>query len=215
MAKWGMVIDLKKCIGCYACMITCKQVHFLPPNMFWNRILVDEIGEYPQVRKRIYPILCNQCAEAPCIAVCPSGASIKREDGIVMIDSTKCVGCGYCQVACPYQQRSFYEGEKEYFAGQGFTELEVIGRELYPLTKGVVVKCNFCSERIDMGIRKGLKIGVDREATPACVNNCPAKARHFGDLNDPNSEVSKLIRQRKGFPLHEEFGTSPSVYYVD
>lgn len=215
MAKWGMVIDLKKCIGCYACMITCKQEHFLPADMFWSRLLISETGEYPQVTKQIYPVLCNHCQDAPCVKVCPSGAITQREDGIVIDDYDKCVGCGYCVIACPYQQRAFYDGEKEYFPGQGLTELEVIGRELYPLQPGTVVKCNFCVERIEEGVRKGLKPGVDPEATPACVNNCPAKARCFGDLDDSNSKVLTLIRQRKGFQFHPEFGTDPSVYYID
>jgi phenylacetyl-CoA:acceptor oxidoreductase subunit 1 len=214
MARWGMVIDLKKCMGCYACMITCKQVHFLPPGMFWCRVVISETGEYPHVVKHVYPVLCNHCKDAPCVTVCPTGASTQREDGIVTIDYDKCVGCDYCVIACPYQQRTLYEGEREYFPGQGYTELEVVGRELYPLHKGTAVKCNFCVERIDRNICNGLKPGVDREATPMCVNICPPKARHFGDLDDPNSKVSVLIGQRMGFQIHSELGTNPSVYYI-
>jgi Fe-S-cluster-containing dehydrogenase component len=168
------------------------------------------------VTNYVYPVLCNHCKEAVCVKVCPSEATIQREDGIVNIDYDKCVGCRYCVIACPYQQRTFYsDGDKGYFPGQGLTELEVIGRELYPFQPGTVVKCNFCEEKIDEGIRKGLKPGVDREATPACVNNCPTKARYFGDLDDTKSKVSVLIRQRKGFQLHPEFGTDPSVYYIN
>lgn len=214
MTRWGMVIDLKRCIGCYACMITCKQEHFLPPGIFWSRLLISETGEYPQVTKHIYPVLCNQCMEAPCVNVCPSGASTRRQDGIVVIDYDSCAGCDYCVIACPYQQRTPYKDEKEYFPGQGFTVLEVIGRKLHPLQKGTVVKCNFCAERIDKGVREGLRPAIDREATPICVNNCPPKARIFGDLDDPNSKVSILIRRRKGFQIHPEFGTDPSVYYI-
>ena len=147
--------------------------------------------------------------------VCASGATSRREDGIVDIDYDKCTGCSYCVIACPYQQRVVHgDGEKTYFPGQDLTELEVIGKKLYPLQPGTVVKCTFCEEKIDEGMRKGLRPGVDREATPACVNNCPAKARHFGDLDDPSSEVAILIRQKKGFQLHPEFGTDPSVYYI-
>jgi Fe-S-cluster-containing dehydrogenase component len=116
-------------------------------------------------------------------------------------------------IACPYQQRTLYEGEQEYFPGQGLTVLEIMGRQLYPLQRGTVVKCNLCMERIDEGIRKGLKPGIDREATPVCVNNCPPKARLFGDLTSPSSKVSTLIRARRGFQLHADLGTDPSVYY--
>jgi molybdopterin-containing oxidoreductase family iron-sulfur binding subunit len=196
-------------------MLGCKQEHFLPPNIFWNRIVISETGKYPMVTKQMYPVLCNHCEEAACVKACPSGATTRREDGIVTIDYDKCVGCRYCVIACPYQQRTFYaDGAKEYFPGQGFTELEVIGRKLYPLQPGTVVKCNFCVERVDEGIRQGLKPGLDREASPACVINCPTKARYFGDLDNPASEVSKLILEKKGYQLHPEYATEPSVYYI-
>lgn len=216
MPRFAMVIDLQKCVACYSCQVSCKQEHFLPPGIFWGRVVVGETGKYPNVTKQIYPVLCNHCTEAACVKVCPTGATSKREDGIVVIDHDKCVGCRYCVIACPYQQRTFYaDGKKEYFPGQGFTELELIGRELYPLQPGTVVKCNFCAERIDEGLKKGLKPGLDREATPACVIACPPKARYFGDLDDPSSEVSVLIRQRKAVPLHPEYGTEPNVYYIN
>jgi len=211
-----MVIDIKKCVHCYACMIACKQEHFLPPDIYWSRLLMSETGEYPQVVKIVYPVLCNHCKEAICVNVCPSAATTRRQDGIVTVDPDKCSGCQYCVIACPYQQRTFYDDDrKEYFPGQGLTELEQIGKDLYPLQQGTVIKCNFCIERIDAGLKKGLKPGIDREATPACVNTCMANARHFGDLDDPDSQVSILIRSRKGYQLHPEWGTDPSVYYVD
>ncbi len=215
MARWGMGINLNKCIGCYACMLACKQEHFLPPDIFWSRVLIGEVGRYPGVHKLIYPVLCNHCEEAACVDACPTGASTKREDGTITIDYEKCAGCRYCIVACPYQQRSFFSNDKkEYFPDQGLTELEVIGRQLYPFQEGTVVKCNFCVERIDAGLERGLKPGTDREATPACVIACPAKARYFGDLDDPTCEVSRLIGEKKAFQLHPEFGTNPSVYYI-
>jgi len=196
-------------------MVGCKQEHFTPPGIFWNRVVISETGKYPNVIKQSYPVLCNHCKEAACADVCPTGATTKREDGIVLVDYDKCVGCRYCMVACPYQQRYFYGDEKkEYFPGQGLTELEAIGKELYPLQEGTVVKCNFCMERIDDGISKGLTPGIDRDATPACVLACPARARYFGDLDDGYSEVTLLIKKRSGYQLHPEYGTDPSVYYI-
>ena len=212
--RWGMVIDLKRCIGCYSCQVACKQEHFLPPDMFWGRVLVGEIGKYPSVQKQIYPVLCNHCKDAPCVESCPTGATIRREDGVVIINPNECTGCRYCLVACPYQARSFYDEEKEYFPGQGLTDLEIAGSKLYPLQKGTMLKCNFCAERIDNGLQHMLKPGVDREATPACVISCPARARYFGDLDDPDSEVSELIREKKGEQLKPDFETDPSVYYL-
>jgi phenylacetyl-CoA:acceptor oxidoreductase 27-kDa subunit len=215
MTRWGMVIDLRRCIGCYSCMISCKEEHFLPPGMFWNRVLISETGAYPTVSKQIYPVGCNHCQEAACVKACPTRATTRRADGIVIIDSNQCVGCRYCVIACPYQQRTFNAGgKKEYFPGQGLTELENMGQKLYPLQPGTVVKCNFCVERIDQGLKNGLKPGIDRSATPACVIACPPKARYFGDLDDPNSEVSILIKEKRAFQLHPEYGTNPSLYYV-
>jgi phenylacetyl-CoA:acceptor oxidoreductase subunit 1 len=105
--------------------------------------------------------------------------------------------------------------DKEYFPGQGKTAMELIGEKLYPFKVGTVIKCNFCSERIEDGLKKGLKPGKDEDATPACVNICPVNARTFGDLDDPNSEINRLIMENKGKQLRKEFGTEPAVYYID
>ncbi len=215
MTRWGMVVHLQKCVGCYSCVISCKQEHYLPPEVFWNRILISETGRYPTVMKQMYPVLCGHCKEPACVKACPTGATSQREDGIVMVNYDECVGCRYCLIACPYQQRTYYaDGNREYFPGQGLTELEKIGKELYPLQPGTVVKCNFCLERVDEGIKQGLKPGVDREATPACVIACPAKARYFGDLEESQSEICQLIKERRASQLHPEFGTDPSVFYI-
>ncbi len=214
--RWGMAIELKRCIGCNACVLACKAEHFLPPNIFWNRVLIGEKGKYPNVNKLIYTVRCNQCADPKCVKVCPTGATQQREDGIVWIDETKCVGCRYCMVACPYQMRSMYEdAESQYFPGQELTEHEKIGKTLYPHTPGVVQKCVFCKERIDSGMAAGLKPGVDRDATPACVIICPTKAIHFGDLDDPNSEINRVIKEMHGHPFHPEFDTQPSINFID
>jgi len=214
--RWGMAIELKRCIGCNACVLACKAEHFLPPQMFWNRVLIGEKGKYPQVTKLIYSVRCNHCADPACVKVCPTGATQQREDGIVWIDDTKCVGCRYCMVACPYQMRSMQEDPNaQYFPGQELTEHEKIGKTLYPHTPGVVQKCVFCKERIDAGVAQGLTPGVDRDATPACVIICPTKAIHFGDLDDPNSEINRVIKEKHGHTFHPEFDTEPSISYID
>jgi Fe-S-cluster-containing dehydrogenase component len=215
--RLGMVIDRRKCIGCYSCQVSCKAAHALPPDIFFCRVLSSETGTYPTVTAHIQPVLCNHCKEAACVKVCPTGATIKREDGIVHVDPDVCVGCRYCAVACPYQMRTYLsDAKKEYWPGQGLSQLERVGREVvYPLTEKTVVKCNFCMERVDKAKETGQTPGVDRDVSPTCVNNCPVKARTFGDLDDPSSNVSKLIRERKGHQLHPEHGTEPSVYYVD
>jgi len=214
--RWGMAIELKRCIGCNACVLACKAEHFLPPQIFWNRVLIGEKGKYPQVTKLIYSVRCNHCAEPKCVKVCPTGATQQREDGIVWVDETKCVGCRYCMVACPYQMRSMYDdADSQYFPGQELTEHEKIGKVLYPHQPGVVQKCVFCKERIDSGIAAGLTPGVDRDATPACVIVCPTKAIHFGDLDDPNSDINRVIKEKHGHEFHPEFDTEPSISYID
>ena len=212
--RWGMVIDLSKCVSCCSCVVTCKAEHFLPAGVFWGKTVTGEIGTYPSTRKQFLPMPCQHCQEAPCEKVCPSDATQKRKDGIVWIDKDKCVGCRYCIVSCPYQMRTFLSKINEHHPGQGFTEYELLGQQLYPHQEGTTVKCNFCMERIDEGLKKGLRPGVDREATPACINDCMPRARIFGDLDDPESEISRLIITRKAIPLRPEFGTNPSVYYI-
>lgn len=212
MPRWGMLIDTYKCVGCYSCMVSCKEEHFLPPDVFWTRVLVGETGTYPRVTKQIYPVQCNHCENAPCVDVCPTGATYIRGDGIVSMHYDKCMGCRYCLIACPYQQRTFIHEIKEYYPGQGLTEYERYGQGKYH--EGTVVKCNFCESRIDEGIKKGLKPGVDREATPACVISCTANAKVFGDLDDPESKISRMIAEKKAIQLLPEQGTNPSVYYV-
>jgi len=196
----GMVIDLKRCIGCYACQLSCKAEHGTPPGVFFARVLKHEEGQYPTVRQLFLPVLCNHCENAPCVDACPTGASFKwAEDGIVDIDPDKCVGCRACMMACPYSNRYYNDNPQHYFE-QGPTAYEEARTARHQTD--VVMKCNFCRDRVRAGKQ------------PACVANCPTVARIFGDLDDPNSEVSRLIKERSGFPLHPEAGTKPSVYYL-
>ncbi len=204
MARYGMVFDMKRCIGCNACVVACKQENSLPDGVFFTKTLSEEYGVYPSVNRVYIPTLCNHCDDAPCEKVCPSGATYTRDDGIVMVDSDKCIGCGSCAVACPYDQRTelkadlfknglFQEGELTPFEEQGY------GR----YTPGMVTKCDFCSGRVDAGL------------DPACVVTCPTDARIFGDLDDPKSKPSKLIRERGGRQPLPEKNTRPKVYYID
>lgn len=216
MTRWGMVVDLSKCVRCFGCLAACRIEHFLPMGVTWPRLVALETGgKNPTVST--YSVRCNQCQNAPCVDVCPTGATYKREDGIVVIDQNKCVGCRYCVIACPYQNRTFFSKDKDpgFFPGKGRTPFEKKGAELYKHQKGTVEKCNFCVERIDAGLAKGLKPGIDRDATPACVNTCVARALTFGDLDDPNSKVSRMIKAYNAFQLHPEYETDPSVFYID
>jgi phenylacetyl-CoA:acceptor oxidoreductase subunit 1 len=214
--RWGMVVNLIKCTRCHACVAACRIEHFLPMGMNWPRLIAWET-DVPGEELTTIPVRCNQCKEAPCVEVCPAEATKKREDGIVYVDNDICVGCRYCIIACPYQNRTFLSRDKDpgYFPGYERTRFEKAGRKIYPHTVGTTEKCDFCMERIDAGLAKGLVPGKDREATPACVNTCQARALTFGDLDDPESEISKLIKEKNAFQLHPEYGTEPSVYYID
>ena len=215
--RWGMVINLSKCTRCHACVAACRIEHFLPLHITWPRLIAWETSKEQGVEVTTYPVRCNHCQNAPCVEVCPTQATQKRADGIVWVDQDKCAGCRYCVIACPYQNRTFLSRDKNpgYFPGYPPTRFEKMGKKLYPHQEGTTEKCNFCMERIDRGLAMGLKPGIDRDATPACVNTCQARALTFGDLDDPESAVSRLIKQHKGFQLHPEFGTDPSVFYID
>jgi phenylacetyl-CoA:acceptor oxidoreductase subunit 1 len=209
MVRWGMVIDVRKCVGCQTCTIACKLEHNLPPGIFWRYVIDAEVGTYPDVQRRFLPMQCMHCGEPPCVPVCPTGASQQRSDGIVWIDYTVCVGCGYCVVACPYRARHLIPTEQWYFAPP--TPPEVHQRQ--PARVGVCTKCTFCMQRLDTA-PAGARPGVEPVATPVCATTCIANAIHFGDLDDPDSEASKLVRLHKTVRLLEDLGTDPAVYYV-
>jgi len=194
---WVMVIDLRKCIGCQACVVACKSENNVPVGVFRTWVEVLEVGEFthdpdgdgtvvlddgssyePNVKRFSLPRLCNHCDDPPCVEVCPVQATFKRADGLVLIDYDTCIGCGYCINACPYDARFFN-----------------------PIQQ-TADKCTFCVHRLDRGL------------LPACVTSCVARARVFGDLNDPDSEVAKLLAQYPTESLNPSLGTSPQVFYI-
>jgi molybdopterin-containing oxidoreductase family iron-sulfur binding subunit len=195
-----MVIDLKRCIGCYGCQIACKSENGTRPGTTYARVVKREWGEFPNVKKLSIPVLCMHCNDPPCVDVCPTGASQKRdEDGVVFIDREACVGCRACMMGCPYGARYFQDETRDYFeVGENAYEQAAYSAH----ERGVVEKCDFCRSRLAQG------------EEPACSANCMCKARIFGDLDDPDSEVRRLIDEHGGFQLNPELGTDPSVYYL-
>ncbi len=177
--QYGMLIDTRRCIGCHACSVACKAEFDVPLGNTRSWVEYVEKGEYPNVSRNFLPRLCNHCSEPNCVDVCPTGATFKRaEDGIVVVDPERCIGCKYCVQACPYDARF-----------------------INPVT-GAADKCDFCLHRVSRGI------------APACVETCIGRARIFGDLNDPNSEIAKKIATNPVSVLRPGMGTEPNVYYI-
>ncbi len=206
--QWAMVIDQSKCTGCGYCTLACQAHNDVSPDIQWNR--VTPAGQV--AGKDVFLARpCMQCTKAPCVEVCPVKASYYRPDGIVMMDYDRCIGCRYCEVACPYQARSF---NWKAFTGPNPAVPQWGQPEVARRPRGVVEKCAFCYQRIDRGLALGLTPGVDADATPACVVACPTGARVFGDIQDPDSKVSQLLRQKITYRLRDDLGTGPRVYYI-
>jgi Fe-S-cluster-containing dehydrogenase component len=205
--QWAMVIDLEKCTGCKYCTNSCQAHNDVSPDIEWTKVTPWGKNE----KTYFLPQPCMHCEDAPCVAACPVKASYYRDDGIVMMDYDRCIGCRYCEVACPYGARSF---NWTAFTGENPKVPQWGNPEIPRRPRGVVEKCSFCYQRIDRGMSFDLIPGVDPQATPACVVDCPVGARQFGDLNDPDSSVSKLLKRRVVHRLWEELGTEPRVYYL-
>jgi phenylacetyl-CoA:acceptor oxidoreductase subunit 1 len=211
MTQWVMVADLERCVGCQTCTAACRHANATSPAVQWRKVLDIESGSYPNVSRTFVPTGCQHCADPPCMHVCPSTATRRRADGIVTIDYDICIGCAYCDVACPYQAR--FKIDAPHFAYGGTVLQNEMERE-DPRRIGVAQKCTYCSDRIDFGLANGLTPGIDDAASPACVNSCIADALHFGDIDDPNSNVSRMLREQRHFRMHEELGTEPGFYYL-
>jgi tetrathionate reductase subunit B len=177
--RYAMVVDLRRCVGCHSCSVACKVENEVPLSVWRSWVKVIEKGKYPEVRRFFLPYLCNNCERPICVTVCPTKASYQRDDGIVVVNPHKCIGCRYCMASCPYD-----------------------ARHVNPL-RHIVQKCFFCSHRVDAGLE------------PACVETCPAGARIFGNLNDPNSEVARLIATNPVTVLKQQMATYPQVYYIE
>ena len=188
MKRWGMVVDLNRCVGCQTCTIACKHTNDTPSGVQWRRVLDIEQGEYPDVERLFMVVGCQHCAEPPCVPVCPTGATRQRADGLVTTDYDTCIGCGYCAVACPYQARTIVHDQHWYYGTP--TRQETRARHADRIN--VANKCTFCIERIDEAEVRGLTPGVDLEVTPACATACISQAIRFGDFADPDSIISKL-----------------------
>ena len=210
--KWAMAVDLKRCWTqeeCRDCIDICHRVHNVPDmgslkeeiKWLWltpyEKVFPEHEFEVTEEEYQHKPVLllCNHCDDPPCVRYCPTKATWKREDGIVMMDFHRCIGCRFCMAGCPYGSRSFNFRDPEPY-------IKTMNPEYPHRTRGVVEKCNFCAERVDDGKK------------PACVESCPSGALTFGDLNDPTSEVRKLIDELPVERRRADLGTEPSVYYI-
>ncbi|MBI4200235.1 MAG: 4Fe-4S dicluster domain-containing protein [Chloroflexi bacterium] len=220
-----MVIDLDRCTACQACSVACKVENNVPFGNreewalerapVWQRVLGVVESENGKIRAHFYPRPCMHCENPPCVQVCPVQATYKDREGIVQQDYQRCIGCRYCMAACPYGVRvfnwkrpTFEETYANYVNANGLTR---------PRPVGVVEKCTFCVQRIEQAKAKAKVDGRplrDGDVVTACQQTCPADAIIFGDLDDPDSQVSHLARSRRAFRLLEELGTRPQVYYL-
>lgn len=216
--RYAMAIDLNRCIGCKTCAVVCKNHNAEPEGIWWNRVFSSGAPNYATSievdggpRMEFTPVSCQQCDDAPCQTVCPTGATYTDENGVVLVDYERCIGCRYCMTACPYNVRQFNWQKPEGISGDDGTytygypaDVRQDGKLVYTPKRpeGVVEKCTFCVQYTQDG-------GI-----PACCADCPANARIFGDIDDPDSDISKYIADKETFVLGEEYNTHPKVIYI-
>jgi len=223
MTKLVRVIDMKRCMGCRACIAACHVENHFTPNAPWNVMIENEIGTYPNVRTTFTTMNCMHCEDPPCKTICDAigiKAISKNELGVVLIDYDRCIGCRYCAAVCPYGVPQFNEKVVSLYPGEKQTPYEGIPYEqrdpLHRKKAMVVEKCTFCWHKLEKAVTAGKtdRIGKDPEYTPSCDLVCPVSARLFGDLDDTQSNVSQYIGKKKAAQLKKEYGTRPQVYYV-
>lgn len=222
--QWAMVIDLDRCTGCEACVVACRVENNIPTvgpeeaakgrSMNWIRIERYFEGEFPDVKVKFMPVLCQHCEEAPCEPVCPVYATYHTDEGLNAQVYNRCVGTRYCANNCPYTVRFF-----NFFDPKWDAPLEkALNPEVSVRTRGVMEKCTFCIQRIRKGEEKAKDEGRevrDGDVVPACVQTCTTKAMYFGNIADPESEVSKLSKSNRASRLLEDLGTKPKVIYLN
>ncbi len=223
MARWGMVIDLDRCNGCQACEVACRAENNIAVGgprtarenrtIFWMRVVSEVHGEWPDVRSRFIPLPCMQCDRPPCTAVCPVRATSLDSEGIVAQIYPRCIGCRYCANACPYTAKSFNWRKPEFPQ----STLPMLNPDVSVRPVGVIEKCTFCHHRLQIARERAR--AEDRplreeDYVPACAEICPTAAIEFGDLDNPDHRVARLVKDPRAFRLLEELGTQPKVYYL-
>jgi Fe-S-cluster-containing dehydrogenase component len=221
--RWVLIVDLDRCTGCQACVVACQAENNVPTVgehetiegrwLHWIHVERYWEGEYPNIKARFMPVMCQQCAAAPCEPVCPVFATYHTPEGLNAQIYNRCIGTRFCGSACPYKTRTYNWLEPEF--------PEPLNEQLNPdvtvRSRGLIEKCTFCVQRIrriEIEAHAQGREPVDGEIQPACVQTCPPGALIFGDLNDPNSRVSQLATSHRSFKLLGELGTNPGVIYL-
>lgn len=221
--QWGMVVDIDRCTGCQACVVACQAENNVPINTEdlvrqrrarqWIQVQRYWEGEFPNVKARFIPIMCQHCDNAPCEPVCPVYATYHNQEGLNVQVYNRCVGTRYCANNCPYQARFFNYWQPEW-PGPLQNQLNP---DVTVRSRGIMEKCTMCIQRIRRAERKAATEGrevKDGEFAPACVQACPTGALTFGNLEDPESQVSRLAANRRRYVLLEERDTQPNIIYL-